>query len=110
MAGRRPLDRLRCHIALRFWRQRVQIIPERLQRRMDPAVSGSQGDKRVKFQPKIGLADQPCHAINDVVGLDPNVILHRSFAHGSGQRHEERDWGLMSRRHHACIVQCSISP
>ena len=41
---------------------------------MDPAVSGSQGDKRVKFQPKIGLADQPCHAINDVVGLDPNVI------------------------------------
>lgn len=76
---------------------------------MDPGVLGSEGDKRVKFELKAGLADRSRHAVNDVVGPYPNVVVDRSFAHGPGQRHEERDWGSMCRKLHARIVQCSIS-
>lgn len=56
------------HASLRFRDQRAQIIPERLKRRIDLNVLGSQDNKRVKFQPKTGLADRPRHAVNDVVG------------------------------------------
>lgn len=75
---------------------------------MDPNVLGRQGDERVKFQLKTGLADCPRHAVNDVVGPYPNVVVHRCFPHGPGQSHKQRDWGSMCRKLHACIVQCSI--
>lgn len=107
--GRRPFDRAQRLVALRSRDQRAQIIPERPKRRIDLNVLGSQGNKRVKFQPKTGLADRLRHAVNDVVGPYPNVVVHRSVPHGPGQRHEERDWGSMWRKRHACIVQCSIS-
>jgi len=104
-----PFDRIRCRVALLLRDQSAQIIPERLKRQMHPSLFGGQGGQRVKFHLATGLADRPRHAINDVVGPDPNIVRHRSFAHGAGQRYEEGHWGLRIRHLHARIVQCSIS-
>lgn len=76
---------------------------------MHPSVFGGQRDKRVKFHSATGRADRPRHAINGVVGPDPNIVMHRSLAHGASQRYEEGHWGLRIRYLHARIVQCSIS-
>lgn len=96
--------------ALRLLSQRAQIIPERMERRVNLAVSRGQRAKRGKLQLKTGPANRPCQAVDGVVGLKSDVIMHRSFAHRPHQRHEERDWGSMCRRLHAYIVRCSICP
>jgi hypothetical protein len=95
-------------VGLLLWDQREQIIPERLKRQMHLSVFGGQGGQRLEFHPATGLADRLRHAINDVVGPDPNIVMHLSLAHGAGQRYEEGHCGLRIRYLHARIVQCSI--